>query len=176
MSIYTRTGDNGTTSLFGGKRVLKSDLLVETYGIIDELSSFLGLLIFYIKNKSDKKDVTAIQKDLYLIMGNLAGARTNLNPLDKRIAQFEKEIDLLENQLPPLSQFVLPQGSIVSIYAHICRTICRRAERNFVRYYNSQKSKQKNFKSILSYFNRLSDYLYIKARQYNKNKKEEMRV
>ena len=109
-------------------------------------------------------------------MGNLAGARTNLNPLDKRIAQFEKEIDLLENQLPPLSQFVLPQGSIVSIYAHICRTICRRAERNFVRYYNSQKSKQKNFKSILSYFNRLSDYLYIKARQYNKNKKEEMRV
>jgi len=169
MSIYTRTGDNGTTSLFGGKRLLKSDLLIDVYGTIDELSSFLGLLFFYLKKNSDKKNITIIQKDLYLIMGFLAGAKVNLNAFPKQIIKFEKEIDILEKNLPVLHQFILPQGSLISINAHICRTICRRAERNMVRYHeNNQQQSNCNF--ILTYLNRLSDYLYMKAREYNQEK------
>ena len=169
MPIYTRTGDNGTTALFGGKRLSKSDLLIETYGTIDELSSFLGLLFFYLKKNSDKKNITSIQKDLYLIMGYLAGAQINFNAFPKQIAKFEKKIDVIETHVSVLHQFVLPQGSLLSIYAHICRTICRRAERNMVRY--QEKNQQKsNCNIILTYLNRLSDYLYMKAREYNQEK------
>lgn len=173
MPIYTRTGDDGTTSLFGGKRILKSDLLIKTYGTIDELSSFLGLLFFHIKKQSDKKNITQIQKDLHLIMGFLAGAPIDLPVLSKHITQFEKEIDLLEKKLPVLHHFILPQGSLVSTYAHICRTACRKAERTIVIFFAGQK-KQDNL--IIPYLNRLSDYLFIKAREYNQNNKREIKV
>lgn len=176
MAIYTRSGDTGTTSLFGGKRICKYDSLIEAYGEIDELSSFLGLLFFYSKKKSDKKEIAIIQKDLYLIMGHLAGAQINLNPLTKRTFQFEKEMDILEKNLPALHQFILPQGSLLSVYAHISRTVCRRAERSLVKYYASQQNKQSNSDLILSYINRLSDFLYIKARKYNQKQKGEVVV
>lgn len=176
MSIYTRTGDGGTTSLFGGKRLLKSDLLVDAYGTIDELSSFLGLLLVDTKKQSDKKKISAIQKDLYLIMGYLAGAKITLSSFPKQIIQFEKEIDMLEKKLPILHQFILPQGSRLSIHAHICRTICRRAERIMVKYVSQKQPKPNDFKLILSYLNRLSDYLYIKAREFNQHSKGEVMI
>lgn len=176
MSIYTRTGDNGTTSLFGGKRLLKSDLLIDTYGTIDELSSFLGLLFLYTEKQGDKKRITAIQKDLYLIMGYLAGAKISLSSFPKQIIRFEKDIDMLEKKLPVLHRFTLPQGSQLSIHAHLCRTICRRAERMMVKYAAQKQPRPNDFKCILSYLNRLSDYLYIKAREFNQHSKGEVKI
>lgn len=176
MPIYTRSGDTGTTSLFGGKRIIKSDSLIEAYGGIDELSSFLGLLFYYCKRKDDKKEITIIQKDLYLIMGHLAGAQIDLDPLTERTFQFEQEMDILGKNLPALHRFILPQGSLLSVYAHISRTVCRRVERSLVKYFSSQRNKQTRSDLILSYINRLSDFLYIKARKYNQRQKGEILV
>lgn len=162
MSIYTRTGDDGTTALFGGKRLLKSDLQIEAYGGLDELSAYLGLLISKTKNKDDKELFTFIQKDLYQMMGYLAGAKINLDYLAKEIIKFEKIIDTLELKLPKLTQFILPQGTELSVHAHIARTICRRAERSVVRYDNA-------LKIVIRYLNRLSDLLFMFARTYNTN-------
>lgn len=162
MPIYTRTGDDGTTALFGGRRLLKSDLQIEAYGGLDELSAYLGLLISKTKNKDDKELFTFIQKDLYQIMGYLAGAKINLDYLAKEVIKFEKIIDTLELKLPKLTQFILPQGTELSVHAHVSRTICRRAERGVVRYDNS-------LKIIIRYLNRLSDLLFTFARTYNAN-------
>lgn len=162
MPIYTRSGDDGTTALFGDKRVLKSDLQIEAYGGLDELSAYLGLLISKAKNKDDKELLTFIQKDLYQIMGYLAGAKINLDYLAKEVIKFEKIIDTLESKLPKLTQFILPQGTELSVHAHVARTICRRAERSVVRYDNS-------LKIIIRYLNRLSDLLFTFARTYNAN-------
>lgn len=171
MTIYTRTGDDGTTSLFGGKRLLKSDLQVEAYGGLDELSAFLGLLMIKNKNKDDKELFTFIQKDLYQVMGYLAGAKINLDYLAKEVIKFEKIIDTLESKLPKLTQFILPQGTELSVYTHIARTTCRRAERNVVGYANSQKLSTINHEltTIIRYLNRLSDLLFTFARTYNAN-------
>lgn len=171
MPIYTRTGDDGTTALFGGKRLLKSDLQVEAYGGLDELSANLGLLISKTKNKNDKELFTFIQKDLYQIMGYLAGAKTNLNYLAKEVIKFEKIIDTLESKLPKLTKFILPQGTELSVHAHVARTICRRAERNVVKYMSSKKLSTFNFQllTIVRYLNRLSDLLFTYTRTYNAN-------
>ena len=162
MTIYTRTGDDGTTALFGGKRLLKSDIQIEAYGGLDELSAYLGILMVKNKNKDDKELFTFIQKDLYQMMGYLAGAKINLDYLAKEVIKFEKIIDTLELKLPTLTQFILPQGTKLSVHAHIARIVCRRAERNVVRYDNS-------LKLIIRYLNRLSDLLFTFARTYNTN-------
>ncbi|MDO9027519.1 MAG: cob(I)yrinic acid a,c-diamide adenosyltransferase [Candidatus Roizmanbacteria bacterium] len=162
MPIYTRTGDSGTTGLYGGKRLLKSDLQVEAYGSIDELTSFIGLIKDKIKNKNNKLFFISLQKDLYQIMAFLSGAKLDLKFLEEKTLTFENKIDELEKKLPKLKRFILPGGTEISSWFQILRVICRRAERNVVRFNNNI--------IIVKYLNRLSDLLFVTARNYGKNK------
>ncbi len=163
MSIYTKTGDDGTTAIYGGKRLLKSDLQVEAYGSIDELTSFIGLVLNKIINRKDKLFLISLQKDLYQIMAVLSGANIDLKFLfGEKVLTFENKIDELEKKLPRLNKFILPGGTETSSWFHILRVICRRAERNVVRFNNNI--------IIIKYLNRLSDLLFVMARTYGKNK------
>lgn len=162
MPIYTRTGDKGLTSLYGGKRVSKSDVQIEAYGSIDELSSFIGLVVSKIKNKEDKNFLIELQKDFYKIMAVLSGAKVDLDFLESKISDFENRINLLDKKLPRLKRFILPGGTEVSSWWHILRVICRRAERKVIKH--SQKLK------IIKYLNRLSDLFFTQARIYNQGK------
>ncbi|MEK7634073.1 MAG: cob(I)yrinic acid a,c-diamide adenosyltransferase [Patescibacteria group bacterium] len=162
MPIYTRAGDSGMTGLYSGKRVSKADCQIETYGSIDELTCFIGLTATKINNKKDKQLLIDIQKDLHKIMGFLSGTKINLLFLENKVSIFEKIIDETEEKLPKLNKFILPGGDEISSWFHILRVICRRVERNMV-----------EFKSnilIIKYLNRLSDLLFIMARNYGKNK------
>lgn len=170
MAIYTRTGDRGTTSLFGGKRVSKSDLQVEAYGSVDELSSFLGLLISKFITRNSKLFLIKIQKDLYTIMASLSGAKVDLSYLDRRVIDFEKEIDKIDTKLPKLTRFILPGGTEISSLFHICRTSSRRSERNIIRFSLSKKSEVYNLLSTIKYMNRLSDLFFTLARLHAKDK------
>lgn len=163
MSIYTKTSDDGMTALYGGKRLLKSDLQVEAYGSIDELTSFIGLVVNKLINRKDKFFLISLQKDLYQIMAVLSGA--NIDPkflFEEKVPTFENKIDELEKKLPKLNKFILPGGTEISSWFHILRVICRRAERNVVRFNNNI--------IIVKYLNRLSDLLFVIARTYGKNK------
>lgn len=150
MPIYTRTGDNGTTSLFGGSRVFKSDSKVELYGAIDELNSWLGLF--------HDKHLRVIQSDLFTIGSVIAGWNKKLDFIDTRVSEMEDWIDAMDKKLQPLTNFILPQGKM-----HIARSVCRRVERLAV--------KNKADPYIIKYFNRLSDLLFTYARFINKKQK-----
>lgn len=170
MPIYTRTGDRGTTALFGGKRVSKSDLQVEAYGSVDELSSQLGLTISKLKAKSEKLFLINIQKDLYKIMAFLSGAKVDLSYLDHRVADFEKEIDKIDKKLPKLTRFILPGGTEISSLFHICRTSCRRSERNVIRFSEATSKPAHQQTLVIKYLNRLSDLFFTLARLHSKDK------
>lgn len=159
MTIYTKTGDDGTTSLFGGKRVLKSDPQVEAYGSVDELTSFLGLVIVKVKDKNQASFLLGIQRDLYKIMGYLAGAKEDMEPLENKVNKIEQLIDNVSPELPELKRFILPGGTELSAWFHVLRTVCRRAERAVVFYKNSE--------IIIKYLNRLSDLFFVLSRFYN---------
>jgi cob(I)alamin adenosyltransferase len=163
MSIYTRTGDNGTTSLFGGKRVLKCEKLVDAYGSIDELNSWIGLLLTDISEDHLKKLFSEIQSDLFTIGGNLAGGNLVLTGLPTRVTQMEVEIDAMEKELPALHHFILPGGTIAGSRLHIVRSITRRVERQVV----ALSQKQHVEKDIVTYLNRLSDLFFVLARYIN---------
>lgn len=169
MAIYTRTGDDGTTGLFGGKRILKSDPIINTCGALDECTSYLGLIATKKIHKQDHLLITKIQKSIYIIMGFLADAELNLHSLNQEIASYEKRIDSLEKKLPPLKDFLLPQGTEVSVQFHIARTICRRAERAVIKYAHTSKNglTDPHLLTIVRYLNRLSDLLFTLARVYN---------
>src|SRR3989339_610967 len=169
MPIYTRTGDNGTTSLFGGKRISKADCQVETYGSIDELTSYIGLVIVKIKNKQDKNLLIEIQKDLYQIMSFLSGAKIDLLKLENKVLVFEKTIDEIEEKLPKLNKFIIPGGNEISSLFQINRVICRKAERRNIDYFNKNKITSNELR-IIKYLNRLSDLFFDMARKYGKNK------
>lgn len=171
MSIYTKAGDCGETSLFGGKRVKKYDPQIEAYGSVDELTSFLGLVIAKVKNKTHHDLLTHIQKDLYSAMGTLCGATTDLSGLKRRVLDFEQTIDKVDKKIPKLTRFILPQGGEVAALFHIVRSVCRRAERNVIHFFsNNGTMKQWNNKIIVQYLNRLSDLLFMLARLYSKGK------
>jgi len=177
MKIYTGTGDRGKTSLFSGERVTKSDRRIEAYGDVDELNSFLGSLAAGLTEKN--KDLTdrlhQIQADLFQLSSILAitpdsPAMDSLEKItDNQITDLEQIIDQLDAQLPPLSGFILPGGHPTAAWAHICRTVCRRAERNVTRisddYGEGQAAQQ--YQMALVYLNRLSDYLFVVARYCN---------
>ena len=174
MPIYTKKGDSGTTSLFGGKRVDKNESQVIAYGELDELSSYIGLVITLKVTREDKKTLTSIQRNLYQIMSVLSGAPpTMFTSIQKQTKVLESEIDKKEKDLKPLHRFILPQGTKISCYFQISRTVCRRGERSLVTYIkNTHKDTQQYSFEMLAYINRLSDYFFVMARWYNKNATE----
>jgi cob(I)alamin adenosyltransferase len=168
MSIYTRTGDDGTTSLFGGSRVSKSDIQIDAYGSLDELTSIMGLFVSHINNKEEGIFVKNIQQDLYAIMGMLAGAPADLKAQKNKAEAFELKIDSLTRKLPPLKDFIIPGGSLGSCWAHMARVSCRKSERIIIRYFLGKKIIQKkDSQLIIKYLNRLSDLLFTYARFFN---------
>ncbi|MFZ2025484.1 MAG: cob(I)yrinic acid a,c-diamide adenosyltransferase [Microgenomates group bacterium] len=172
MPVYTRTGDDGTTALFGGKRVVKCDSLVEVYGSIDEVNSWIGLLINTSHIGKNKHLLVCVQHDLFLIGSTLAGWKGDVSSLNHRVREMEKRIDEIETKLPPLSHFVLPGGTKESATVHIVRSITRRVERQMVAYSRSKKMNgtvsKEHMSLMVMYVNRLSDLLFIIARGINK--------
>ncbi|KKU86558.1 MAG: Cob(I)alamin adenosyltransferase, partial [Candidatus Gottesmanbacteria bacterium GW2011_GWA2_47_9] len=160
MSIYTRSGDTGTTNLFGGKRVLKCEELVDVYGSMDELNSWVGLIVSETAHDHLKKLFDDIQSDLFTIGGNLAGWSTDLAALETRVPQVEVEIDAMEKNLAPLTNFILPGGTKEAAHVHIARSITRRVERQIV----ALAQRQKVDPRIMKYLNRLSDLFFMLAR------------
>lgn len=168
MSIYTRTGDFGTTGLYGGKRISKAACQVETYGSIDELTSYIGLVVVKLKNKNDASFLIEIQRDLYQIMSFLSDAKIDLNFLEKKVKVFENEIDSIEESLPKLNKFIIPGGNELSARFQILRVICRKAERRNIDYFNLKQITNSELR-IIKYLNRLSDLFFDMARKYGKN-------
>lgn len=164
MKIYTKTGDKGGTSLFGGTRVEKDNIKIEAYGTVDELNSQLGFLISLIDGVNFQDQLKKTQAILFDIGSYLASDGKNNDYLpkldDAEIARLEEGIDSMTAELPQLKSFILPGGNQRIAAAHICRTVCRRAERRIVTLDNIEK--QNPF--IIIYMNRLSDYLFVCAR------------
>lgn len=165
MKIYTKTGDLGTTSLFGGKRVSKSDLRIDSYGTVDELNSYIGLLRDQEVNKKRKEVLIEIQDRLFTMGSILATEPGNLKvkiPLlqEVDIAFLEKQIDEMDAQLPPMKSFVLPGGHVSVSFGHVARTVCRRAERLVI----ALDQQEKIDPLVIKYLNRLSDYLFMLCR------------
>ena len=157
--VYTKTGDDGMTSLVGGIRIKKTDNRLEAYGTVDELNSHIGLLSAYVKDDSIDAVLTRIQSDLFIVGTHLATdqSQTPLYPsaiLPEREVEFvEGEIDQILSELPEKLGFVLPGGSIAASQAHVCRTVCRRSERCVLRL--SQEATVGD--EILRFLNRLSE-------------------
>jgi len=165
MKIYTKTGDAGTTALFGGKRVSKADLRIDTYGTIDELNSYVGLLRDQPVNEKRKADLVEIQDRLFTIGSILAtepgNDKVKIPHLhDADIAFLEKQIDAMDAQLPPMRFFVLPGGHASVSFGHVARTVCRRAERLVIALHTQDPVEA----LVVKYLNRLSDYLFMLCR------------
>ncbi|MFN3403670.1 MAG: cob(I)yrinic acid a,c-diamide adenosyltransferase [Cytophagaceae bacterium] len=168
MKIYTKKGDQGMTSLYGGKTVSKSSLRIEAYGTIDELNSWLGLIRDVQKDEERKQFLKKLQDNLFSIGSSLAADPDRKLPLpeiEKKLVELmETEIDKMDTQLPNLKNFIIPGGHTFVSYCHITRCVCRRAERIVT--YLSEKEKTDPF--IVIFLNRLSDYLFILARMMSK--------
>ena len=167
MKIYTKTGDTGETTLYGGQRVLKNALRVETYGTTDECNAALGLALTFPIDPEASGMVTRIQGELFELGADLATpiVRGEIVPRMQAVetARLEAEIDRMEADLPPLRRFVLPGGSPSGAALHLARTICRRAERNLVTLAETDEINPE----ALRYLNRLSDHLFVLARWVN---------
>ncbi len=168
MKIYTKTGDDGTTGLFGGERVFKDALRIEAYGTVDELNSVLGI----VRNHNDDEKLStilnAIQNSLFEVGADLATPMSIKNDYIKRlqvseVEQIEQWIDELDDKLPELTNFILPGGSPSSAYLHLARNVCRRAERCTI----SLSKEEPIGKVVIQYLNRLSDLLFVLARYAN---------
>jgi cob(I)alamin adenosyltransferase len=168
MKIYTRTGDSGTTGLIGGTRISKSDPRLDCYGTIDELNAAIGLCAACTETPS-LITLHRVQNELFIIGSHLATPpesphAVTLPALDESsISRLEMEIDAADAQLPPLRQFILPGGSESAARLHLARTICRRAERLLVDFAGQRPIAP----IILTYLNRLSDWLFVQARLAN---------
>jgi cob(I)alamin adenosyltransferase len=174
MKIYTKTGDGGTTALIGGERVSKADARVEAYGTVDELAAHLAMLSDMMSGDGRLGemvvDIRDIQGDLMTVEAMLAtgrGGEGKIVPLpDSAVARLERQIDRMSEGLPPLKGFVIPGGHPAVSQAHICRTVCRRAERAAIRV--SDEASEHGHPRITEaarYLNRLSDWLYVVGRK-----------
>ncbi len=168
MKIYTKTGDTGSTSLIGGKRVTKYHDRIEAYGTIDELNAYIGLIRDQKLDKNTFNTLIDIQNKLMICGTMLATEQANkktgniiINTTD--IIYLENKIDEIDNSLPQLKKFILPGGHTTVSYCHIARTICRRAERITIKV--SEKFDIDNI--IIKYLNRLSDYLFVLSRKFS---------
>ena len=165
--IYTGSGDKGKTSLVGGFRVPKTHPRLEAYGTIDELNSFIGLLIEEIDDSDTRELLLFIQSKLFTVGSYLATDPTKTEYkiesriTDDSIKRMEEAIDLIDGKLPKMTAFVLPGGSHSAAVAHVCRTVCRRAERNIYRITETEEVEE----PVLVFINRLSDLLFVIARR-----------
>ena len=171
MKIYTKTGDKGETGLFGGERVSKDSLRISAYGTIDELNSFIGYAITEINDPGVKENLSMIQNYLFTIGSDLATPETEKNEKlkiqrtpESFYKEIEKMIDKYDAQLEELRNFILPGGSKISALLHICRTVCRRAEREVV----ALKKTVTIGDNIIIFLNRLSDLFFVLSRFENK--------
>lgn len=170
MKIYTKTGDKGTTSLIGGKRVPKHNQRIEAYGTIDELISHIGLLRDQPIGEPLKDVLLKVQDRLMVCAAVLATDCEDCNVKipeirETDITYLEQEIDRMESELEPLRSFIIPGGHPIVSYCHIARTVCRRAERIAIKLADNAVVSD----SILKYINRLSDYLFVLARKLAKD-------
>lgn len=165
--LYTKGGDKGKTSLVGGKRVPKYDIRIESYGTIDELNSFIGVLLAYELEEADRATLTWIQHKLFSVGSYLATDPTQTEICiesritEEAIMRIEAEIDRLDESVPPIKAFILPAGGAIPAAAHVCRSVCRRAERCIYRVHAAQPVEA----PVLQYVNRLSDYFFALARK-----------
>lgn len=165
--LYTGTGDKGTTSLVGGQRVSKAHQRIESYGTADELNSFIGLLMTALDEQADQDFLLFVQHKLFTIGSYLATDQENTElkieskVTPESIERIEREIDRLDSELPRMKNFVLPGGTRSASLAHVCRTVCRRAERQIYRLAETAPVEE----PVLVFMNRLSDYLFVLARK-----------
>lgn len=168
--IYTKTGDKGSTALFGGQRVQKDDLRIQAYGTVDELNSVIGIALTFDMHPKVSEELLAISAQLFSLGSDLA---TPLDPppaydipriTEEQILGLERQIDAHDEELEPLKVFILPGGTPAAAHLHLARTVCRRAERLIVALGRAENIGE----HVLRYVNRLSDYLFMAARAVNK--------
>jgi len=162
MKIYTKTGDSGITSLIGGDRVAKNHPRVEAYGDVDELLSAIGVLKAHLVGSPLADPLLPIQEYLITLSAHLAngGNQKILPPLKQEfVADLERQIDQMQECLPPLNSFMIPGPPVAAAYCHIARTVCRRAERSVVALGRDAVAPE-----IITYLNRLSDFLFLLSR------------
>lgn len=167
MKIYTKTGDEGDTKLFGGQKIKKSNKRIQTYGDIDELNAVLGITLAHINTPSLKNIILALQNELFILGSDLAtpieqsiGNKTIPRIKEEMVLNLEELIDKHEEQIPPIRNFILPNGTITASFLHMARTITRRAERSIVALMEEESIN----KTVLKYVNRLSDLFFVLAR------------
>lgn len=175
MKIYTKTGDKGETALYGGTRVSKASARVESYGNIDELNAAIGFAKSWIADEAVLNQLKKIQFDLFTVGSEAATPidklmlangkpRLPLTISEKETEELEEWMDALDEQLEPLQFFILPGGGKAATALHLCRTVCRRAERSLVFLNETEEVRAE----LIKYLNRLSDYLFILARYISK--------
>lgn len=177
MKVYTKTGDDGTTGLFGGTRVPKHHIRIDSYGTVDELNSWLGLIRDQKVDETHKQQLIVIQEHLFTVGAILATdpekeilkngeERLKITKVGLSEIKFlEQAIDEMDGELPQMTHFVLPGGHTTVSYCHIARTVCRRAERIATLLYESEPFDT----NVLMFLNRLSDYLFVLARKLSYN-------
>ncbi|MBT8292324.1 MAG: cob(I)yrinic acid a,c-diamide adenosyltransferase [Eudoraea sp.] len=177
MKIYTKTGDKGSTSLFGGTRVVKHHIRINSYGSVDELNSWLGLLRDQKMDDHSREILIATQDKLFTVGAILATdpqkaklksgkERLNIPRINlSDVEQLENEMDIMNETMPPMTNFILPGGHTTVSYCHIARTICRRAERMVSLLHENEPVDS----MVLTYLNRLSDYLFVLARKLSQD-------
>jgi cob(I)alamin adenosyltransferase len=174
MKVYTKTGDNGTTSLISGKRVLKYHTRIEAYGSIDELMAFNGLLYDHVSDSSVKVFLMEVQDRLMTTAAFLANDSSKNSfklpeLIENDITTIEKEIDKMELDLPQLTHFILPGGHQTVSFCHVARTVCRRCERLALKVHHQEAP----CGMVVKYLNRLSDYYFVLSRKLTKDLKIE---
>ena len=172
--LYTKTGDDGTTSLFSGKRVSKHHVRIKAYGTVDELNAWIGLIrndeiaaetnSFLIKIQYELMTIASqLADDTSAITQNLSG---KIIPITfENITEIESEIDKINSELPELKNFIIPGGHVLISYTHLARCTCRRAER----FITELKDREEVSSVVIAYINRLSDYLFILSRKFSKD-------
>jgi cob(I)alamin adenosyltransferase len=168
MKIYTKTGDKGTTSLISGRRVSKANLRIESYGTVDELNSYIGMLRDQKELAHRKEILIEIQDRLFTIGSLLASdpkkaSHIPIPQIDETdITDLEVAIDVMNEELPPMTHFILPGGHQAVSFCHLARTVCRRAERRCIELHTSEDEQIDEI--IIRYMNRLSDYIFVLSR------------
>lgn len=164
MKIYTKKGDTGTTGLFGGNRLDKNDIRIDAYGTVDELNSFLGVVLDSCNIPESAAFLGRIQHWLFAygsVLATAPGSKLFIDqPGEDAIIELEQAIDAMESELPPLKHFILPSGYLPASHTHVARCVCRRAERLIV----GLSQRDEVDPVLLKFFNRLSDYLFVLSR------------